>query len=687
MSKKDKKDKNLKMGLDEIDKKYDHKIDFYGKNMITKINQTNSSRALMLSSQLDQFEVLDNPEIRRYSTGMDDLIGEYSTGYYKTDSNLEIVDVIYKFDLEGVSEDVKMLSYILVVYDKDKDMYDIIQKVNFEKLTENYGFPYRTEEMDKYADLSIGTDIPKGTVLYRSSSYDKYMNYRIGVNAKVLYLIDTDTCEDAMKISESFAKKLTSTKVDVARIPMNDNDIFINLYGNSKNYKSFPDIGENIKKKTIAVQRRVSYASILFDMKSENLLKTNYQTDVPFYSKGKIVDINIYCNKEIEDIDDSTYNHQILKYLRNQNRYYKEIDRKLSYYKSLGKECGDEFNFMLKKSREILSPDTKWRDSNDSIFNNMVIEFSIMKKNKVQRGSKFTGFYGNKGVSSVIVPDENMPIVKETGDVVDIVINGLGDINRLNPSQKIEVETTFMADRMTQRIRQVDDLDEKFNMYLEFLDDLRPQQAEKVEEFINELSHEQKVEFMEELEREGIRIEDSPFWDGITFDDCRRMYRKYDFKPYHLYTHRFGRKVNMLNEHVVGELYIMKLKHTAENKFSARSTAHINLMDLPEKSSATKNNKSLYAKTPVKIVGEMELQNLLISNNVDFVRNIMMTMASSLQARRNVSELYENDPFNYDEITVDEECTNRNIEILMRKFSCMGIKTKFIDDDGNELDL
>ncbi|MEI2420753.1 hypothetical protein V6O07_10810, partial [Arthrospira platensis SPKY2] len=207
-----------------------------------------------------------------------------------------------------------------------------------------------------------------------------------------------------------------------------------------------------------------------------------------------------------------------------------------------------------------------------------------------------------------------------------------------------------------------------------------------VEKFFGKLSHEDQLRLMDQIEETGIRIEDPPFWDNVTFDDFKYIYKKWKIEKYHLYTYRYGRKVNILNTHVVGNLYLLKLKHTGESKFSARSTAHINVMDLPDKSSATKNNKSLYPKTPVKI-GEMELQNLMISNDMSFVKTLVMTLATSLQARRNIKDLYVNDVFDYDSIKVDEECTNRNVETFDIKLNAMGYDLVFEDEDGNVVDV
>lgn len=79
----------------------------------------------------------------------------------------------------------------------------------------------------------------------------------------------------------------------------------------------------------------------------------------------------------------------------------------------------------------------------------------------------------------------------------------------------------------------------------------------------------------------------------------------------------------------------------------------------------------------------MEVQNFLIGNDIEFVKSIMMTMASSLQARRNVGDLYVDDIFEYDGINIDDNCKNRNIEVLNTKFKCMGVGIEWRDKDGN----
>lgn len=56
----------------------------------------------------------------------------------------------------------------------------------------------------------------------------------------------------------------------------------------------------------------------------------------------------------------------------------------------------------------------------------------------VEIGDKLSGNYGNKGVVSQIIPDSEMPTDKKTGKPIEILLSPLGLISRVNPSQLYE---------------------------------------------------------------------------------------------------------------------------------------------------------------------------------------------------------------------------------------------------------
>ena len=98
--------------------------------------------------------------------------------------------------------------------------------------------------------------------------------------------------------SESAAEKLGSYSVDEIDISFNNNDIPLNLLGNNKVYKAFPDIGEQCNSTILCSRRRIDYESMLFEMNAKNIKKINPDIDSNFFvSKDSIVyDIDVYCN-------------------------------------------------------------------------------------------------------------------------------------------------------------------------------------------------------------------------------------------------------------------------------------------------------------------------------------------------------------------------------------------------------
>jgi len=59
------------------------------------------------------------------------------------------------------------------------------------------------------------------------------------------------------------------------------------------------------------------------------------------------------------------------------------------------------------------------------------IHVQVAELRKVMVGDKLAGRHGNKGVISIIVPEEDMPFL-EDGTPVDIVLNPLGVVSRMN---------------------------------------------------------------------------------------------------------------------------------------------------------------------------------------------------------------------------------------------------------------
>ena len=75
---------------------------------------------------------------------------------------------------------------------------------------------------------------------------------------------------------------------------------------------------------------------------------------------------------------------------------------------------------------------------------NKLVKVYIAMKRKIQVGDKMAGRHGNKGVVSVILPEEDMPYLAD-GTPVDIVLNPLGVPSRMNVGQILETHLGWAA--------------------------------------------------------------------------------------------------------------------------------------------------------------------------------------------------------------------------------------------------
>lgn len=76
-----------------------------------------------------------------------------------------------------------------------------------------------------------------------------------------------------------------------------------------------------------------------------------------------------------------------------------------------------------------------------------MVRVSVAQRRKLSSGDKLAGRHGNKGVVSVIVPEEDMPFL-EDGTPVDIILNPTGVPGRMNLGQVLEVHLGWAARRL-----------------------------------------------------------------------------------------------------------------------------------------------------------------------------------------------------------------------------------------------
>ncbi len=152
-----------------------------------------------------------------------------------------------------------------------------------------------------------------------------------------------------------------------------------------------------------------------------------------------------------------------------------------------------------------------------------VIRVYIIQKRKIQVGDKMSGRHGNKGVISLILPEEDMPYLPD-GTPVDIMLNPQGVPSRMNLGQILELHMGMAA--------------KKLNVHVA-----------------------------------------TPVFDGAHIEDIEEMMEEAgmdkDGKTV-LYDGRTGEPFD--NRIAVGVMYMIKLHHMVDDKLHARSTGPYSLV-------------------------------------------------------------------------------------------------------------
>jgi len=152
-----------------------------------------------------------------------------------------------------------------------------------------------------------------------------------------------------------------------------------------------------------------------------------------------------------------------------------------------------------------------------------IIRVYIAQKRKISVGDKMAGRHGNKGVVSLVLPEEDMPYLPD-GTPVDILLNPLGVPSRMNIGQILEMHLGMAA---------------------------------------NEL---------------GVYMA-TPVFDGATREEVIDALKEAGLREdgkFELYDGRTGEKFD--NPVSVGIMYMIKLNHMVDDKLHARSTGPYSLV-------------------------------------------------------------------------------------------------------------
>jgi DNA-directed RNA polymerase subunit beta len=204
-----------------------------------------------------------------------------------------------------------------------------------------------------------------------------------------------------------------------------------------------------------------------------------------------------------------------------------------------------------------------------------MVKLFVAIKRKISVGDKMAGRHGNKGVISRILPEEDMPFMKD-GTPVDVVLNPLGVPSRMNVGQILETHLGWAARGIGMKLNE---LLEKQKSDLEML---RGEfsalfKTDTAKEIIANLTDGDFVAFARQY-KEGIRFA-TPVFDGASEKEIKQALGMADLPDSGQTVLFDGRTGEAFNQDVtVGVMYVLKLHHLVDDKIHARSIGPYSLV-------------------------------------------------------------------------------------------------------------
>ena len=231
--------------------------------------------------------------------------------------------------------------------------------------------------------VKLGQKVKAGQIVAKSNYTDEHGTFAQGTHLTTAYMpYKGITFEDGIAISESAQKAMTSEQVYKVEVPLDEHTTI----EKNKYISSFPSMYNQDQTENIDKHGLIAVGS-----------KVNEDDPLILAVKRK------------------TLSSQDL---------------------ALGK---------LHKSLKNIHSDTsaKWSHGSEGEVIDVVLtgkkaKVYIKTQTPAEVGDKITGRYGNKGVIAAVIPDAEMPLIKRTGERVQVMLNPMGVVSRTNPAQIFE---------------------------------------------------------------------------------------------------------------------------------------------------------------------------------------------------------------------------------------------------------
>lgn len=203
------------------------------------------------------------------------------------------------------------------------------------------------------------------------------------------------------------------------------------------------------------------------------------------------------------------------------------------------------------------------------------IKVYVAEKRKIKEGDKMAGRHGNKGVVSIVVPEEDMPYM-EDGTPIDIILNPLGVPSRMNIGQLMETHLGMVGKMLNKKFR-------------------------------------------------------IPIFDGLSWEEIQRELKETGLPEDGKFTLYDGLTGEAYEEKVtVGVIYMLKLNHQIDDKMHARSIGPYSLITQQPTSGRSQHGGQRF--------GEMEVWALEAHGAANLLKEMLTTKSDDVMGRNELYE-------------------------------------------------
>ncbi len=506
-------------------------------SMVPFLEHDDQTRLQMSSSQMRQSIMLKSFDKPIVQSGCESLYTKNTQFVKSAKKDGEVIFVNNKY-------------IIVQYYDKTIDLFNIEYRKIY---TDNLDF------MKIY--VRPGDKFKQGDIL-AESNYCQNGHINFGRNLLTAVMIYYGyNYEDGIVISDRLVEEDIFTSLHYMDISFTipPNRVLLSLDQNK--YKPLPEV-DQIESKFETIIKNNPYAILKDVPVTATDFKSIFEEPEKLLAKKNLIvtDYKIYANDWYDNIPE--YKDWIESRIEDQKEKENELKKILTSHLSK-----DEANQYIKDNNlDITSHVGKYKIKGEKV-NGIHVEMYALYTRKIKVGDKIGNRHGNKGVISRIVPHNKMPQL-EDGRHVDICINPLGIISRMNVGQIFELHIGMAVDKLKSNILQMlsenipnDVIKTYLIEFIKIIDNTENNWYS--EQFINQLPN-----ILDEKFINNFSIIQPPF-ESSSLEMIKRVKNYVDSKfQYKLYDPIA--KVEILNHISVGKMYFFRMVHIAESKLAAR---------------------------------------------------------------------------------------------------------------------